>query len=105
MSSQLRCDTACAVNLRGCPTVDTERPWEISSVPNDPSGPAFHSSHSEVLAARLCLTLCDPWTVAHQAPLSIRNSPGKSTGVGGHSHFHPCPQFLSPKATSKNMFA
>ena len=25
-----------------------------------------------------------PWTVAHQAPLSM-GSPGKNTGVGGHS--------------------
>ena len=24
-----------------------------------------------VLVAQLCLTLCDPWTVAHQAPLSM----------------------------------
>ena len=27
-----------------------------------------------VLVARLCLTLCDPWTVAHQAPLSMEFS-------------------------------
>ena len=25
-----------------------------------------------------------PWTVAHQAPLSMGNSPGKNTGVGCH---------------------
>ena len=25
-----------------------------------------------------------PWTVAHQVPLSM-DSPGKNTGVGGHS--------------------
>ena len=27
-----------------------------------------------VLVAQLCLTLCDPWTVAHQAPLSMEFS-------------------------------
>ena len=26
-----------------------------------------------------------PWTVAHQAPLSMEFSPGKNTGVGNHS--------------------
>ena len=26
------------------------------------------------LVAQLCLTLCDPWTVAHQAPLSMEFS-------------------------------
>ena len=26
-----------------------------------------------------------PWTVAHQAPLSMEFSPGKNTGVGSHS--------------------
>ena len=31
-----------------------------------------------------CLTLWDPWTVAHQAPLSM-DSPGKNTGVGCHA--------------------
>ena len=34
-----------------------------------------------VLVAQLCPTLCDPWTVAHQAPLSMKCS-GKNTGVG-----------------------
>ena len=39
----------------------------------------FHSSmvHGSVQfspVARLCLTLCDPWTAAHQASLSITNS-------------------------------
>ena len=29
----------------------------------------FHESESEV--AQLCPTLCDPWTVAHQAPPSM----------------------------------
>ena len=32
------------------------------------------------LVTQLCLTLCDPWTVAHQAPSS-----GKNTGVSSHS--------------------
>ena len=27
-----------------------------------------------VLVAQSCLTLCDPWTVAHQAPLSMEFS-------------------------------
>ena len=26
-----------------------------------------------------------PWTVAHQVPLSMGDSPGKNTGVGGHA--------------------
>ena len=30
-----------------------------------------------------CLTLCDPWTIAHQPPLSIGFS-SKNTGVGCH---------------------
>ena len=32
-----------------------------------------------------CPTLCDPMTVAHQAPLSMGDSPGKNTGVGCHA--------------------
>ena len=35
-----------------------------------------------------CLVMCDsfstPWTVAHQAPLNLWDSPGKNTGVGSH---------------------
>ena len=31
-----------------------------------------YSKHSFNLVAQLCLTLCDPWTVASQAPLSAR---------------------------------
>ena len=33
----------------------------------------YHWAHSESESevAQLCLTLCDPWTVAHQAPLSV----------------------------------
>ena len=27
---------------------------------------------TKVLVAQLCLTLCDPWTVANPAPLSIQ---------------------------------
>ena len=27
-----------------------------------------------VLVTQLCLTLCDPWTIAHQAPLSTEFS-------------------------------
>ena len=27
-----------------------------------------------MLVAQLCLTFCDPWTVAHQAPLSMEFS-------------------------------
>ena len=33
-----------------------------------------------------CLTLCNPWTVARQAPLSVGFS-GKNTGVGCHFLF------------------
>ena len=36
--------------------------------------------------------LCDQWTVACQAPLSMESSvhgiPGKRTGMGCHSHLH-----------------
>ena len=28
----------------------------------------------KMLVIQLCLTLCDPWTVAHQAPLSMEFS-------------------------------
>ena len=35
--------------------------------------------------AQLCPLLCDPWTVAHQAPLSW-DSLGKNTRVGCHAH-------------------
>ena len=35
------------------------------------------------LVAKLCPTIATPWTVAHQAPLSM-DFPGKNTGVGGH---------------------
>ena len=36
------------------------------------------------LVAQSYPTLCDPWTVAWQAPLFMRDSPGKNTGVGFH---------------------
>ena len=35
------------------------------------------------VCAQSCLTLCDPWTVAHQAPLSM-DFPGRNTGVRCH---------------------
>ena len=35
-----------------------------------------------VLIAKLCPTLCNPRTVAHKAPLSMWDFPGKNTGVG-----------------------
>ena len=35
------------------------------------------------LVAKLCPTIATPWTVAHQAPLSM-DFPGKNTGVGCH---------------------
>ena len=35
-----------------------------------------------VSVAQLCLTLHDPWTVAHQTPL--QNFPSRNTGVGCH---------------------
>ena len=34
------------------------------------------------LVAKSCPTLVTPWTVAHQAPLSMGFFPGKSTRVG-----------------------
>ena len=37
-----------------------------------------------VLVAQLCLTLCDPWTIAHKL-LCPWDSPGKNTGVRSHS--------------------
>ena len=39
--------------------------WKRQFIP----GPSLGESESEV--AQLCPTLCDPWTVAHQAPPSI----------------------------------
>ena len=38
----------------------------------------------KALVTQSCPTLCDPWTIAHQAPLSME-SPSKDTGVGCHS--------------------
>ena len=35
------------------------------------------------LVVKSCLTLCDPWTVAHQASLSM-GFPSKNTGVDCH---------------------
>ena len=32
-----------------------------------------------------CLTLCNPWTIAHQAPSVRGDSPGKNSGVGCHA--------------------
>ena len=37
----------------------------------------------KVIVAQLRLTLCDPRTAAHQAPLSM-DFPGKNTGIGCH---------------------
>ena len=37
----------------------------------------------EVLVAQLCLTVFNPMTVVHQAPLSL-GAPDKNTGVGCH---------------------
>ena len=42
------------------------------------------SLKSERLVAQSCLTLCNPWTVVHQALLSIE-SPGKNTEVSRQS--------------------
>ena len=44
--------------------------------------------HAKLLQS--CLTLCDPWTVAHHAPLSM-DSPGKNTGVGSPLQEIPSP--------------
>ena len=35
------------------------------------------------VCAQSCPSLCDPWTVAHQAPLPC-DFPGKNTGLGCH---------------------
>ena len=35
------------------------------------------------LVTKSCLTLATPWTVAHQAPLSM-DFPGKNTGMDCH---------------------
>ena len=40
-------------------------------------------SESESEVAQLCLTLCDPWTVAYQATPSMGFS-SKNTGMGYH---------------------
>ena len=37
-----------------------------------------------MFVAQSCPTLCDPWTVACQTPLSM-DSPGKNSGVGCHA--------------------
>ena len=36
------------------------------------------------LVTKLCLTLCDPWTIAHQLPYPW-DFPDKNTGVGCHA--------------------
>ena len=38
----------------------------------------------KMLFPQSCLTVCDPWTVAHQVPLSVEFS-RKNTGMGSHS--------------------
>ena len=70
-------------------------------------------TREKVLGSQSCLTLCNPWTVARQAPLW--DSPGKI--AGGSSHFflqgifltqglNPdlphCRQILYQKGLSKN---
>ena len=37
------------------------------------------------LVAKSCPTLVISWTIAHQAPLSVGDSPGKNTRVGHHA--------------------
>ena len=32
---------------------------------------SFQVSHVQCLVSQLCLTLCNPWSIAHQAPLSM----------------------------------
>ena len=45
-----------------------------------------HQSETESEVVQLCLTLCDPWTVAHQAPLSMGFSRQEHwSGVPFHS--------------------
>ena len=52
---------------------------------------SFACMAAAVLVPRLRPTLCDPWPVAHQAPLSVKPS-GKRTGVG----FYSLPQRIFP---------
>ena len=44
-------------------------PTHLHPVPSTNSNP--FPTESEMKVAQLCPTLCDPWTVAHQAPLSM----------------------------------
>ena len=55
--------------------------WGIVAGANDKSARVFAQS------LQFCLTLCDPATVACQAPLSV-DSPGKSMGVDCHALLH-----------------
>ena len=50
-----------------------------------PENPLCGHQQVRMLSPQLCPALCDPMdTTAHQAPLST-DSPGKNTGLGGHT--------------------
>ena len=56
------------------------------------------SKAKQVLVTQLCPTLCDPWTVAHQAPLSM--------GFSRQEYLSelPFPSPLKPSNQSKNIY-
>ena len=75
--------------LESCldPAVQPKVTW-LSSRSNRHLKPHLcSSSYLSVLClvSQSCSTLCDPWIVACQAPLSMEISPGKNTGVGCHA--------------------
>ena len=45
----------------------------------------IHSTLLLVLVPQSCLTLCTPWTVAHQTPLSMEFSRQENYRVGSHA--------------------
>ena len=60
-------------------------PFPLEDLPESRLKPMFPALAGDSLSlatnqfstvAQLCLTLCDPWTAAHQASLSITNSQG-----------------------------
>ena len=55
--------------------------WNLPFPAHVALGTVFHRRESEV--AHSCPTLCDPWTVAYQAPVSMEFS-RQSTGMGCH---------------------
>ena len=52
-----------------CLLLDTQQSFSVSGPLVVPCGQETGGGHG--LVAKLCLTLCNPWTVAHQPPLSM----------------------------------